>query len=81
MALATYSSALALEVRKNDEGESYIHTRFKNGTGGFETIHLFGHGGDIFLNELLYRLDVSPSPILSLISWHFSHPVYIHIYY
>ena len=62
-------------MRKNDEGEAYIHTRFKNGTGSFEPIHLFGHKDDIFLNELLYRLDVSPISILQITILKFLHSV------
>ncbi|KAI5119300.1 hypothetical protein M0805_008215 [Coniferiporia weirii] len=57
--LPTYASALAFELRNNEEGETFIRTRFKNGTGGFESIHLFGHKDDIALNELLYRLDLT----------------------
>ena len=37
----------------------FVRTKFTNGTAGFETIHLYDHKGDIALNELLYRLDVS----------------------
>lgn len=56
---ASYASALALELRNNEEGETYLRTKFKNGTlDNFHTVHLFGHKEDIALNEFLYRLDV-----------------------
>jgi lysosomal acid phosphatase len=55
---ADYASALALELRNNEEGETFIRAKLTNGTAGFEPVHLFGHRGDIALNELLYRLDV-----------------------
>lgn len=57
---ANYGSALAFELRNNDEGETYLRTKFKNGTNEqFRTLHLYGHKEDIALNEFLYRLDVS----------------------
>ncbi|EJD08254.1 phosphoglycerate mutase-like protein [Fomitiporia mediterranea MF3/22] len=57
--LPTYASALALELRDNEEGETFIRAKFKNGTSDFEEIHLFSHRDDIALNELLYRLDLT----------------------
>ena len=61
MESAAYASAIAFELRMNEEGETYLRTKFKNGTfdSGFQPIHLFGHKEDIALNEFLYRLDVS----------------------
>ncbi|KAL5531847.1 hypothetical protein ACEPAF_5410 [Sanghuangporus sanghuang] len=57
--LPTFASALAFEVRDNEEGESMIRAKFKNGTSEFEPIHMFGHKDDIPLNELLYRLQLT----------------------
>ena len=57
---AAYGSAIAFEVRNNEEGETFLRTKFKNGTfdDTFRTIHLFNRKDDIALNELIYRLDV-----------------------
>ena len=57
--VALYASALALEIRNDEEGETWIRTKFKTGTGDFETVHMYGHNGDIALNELIYRFDVT----------------------
>ncbi|KLO05435.1 phosphoglycerate mutase-like protein [Schizopora paradoxa] len=58
--LPNYGSALAFELRNNDEGETFLRTKFKNGTNEqFRTLHLYGHKEDIALNEFLYRLDLA----------------------
>jgi len=58
--LPNYGSALAFELRNNDEGETYLRTKFKNGTNEqFRVLHLYGHKEDIALNEFLYRLDLA----------------------
>ncbi|TDL22973.1 phosphoglycerate mutase-like protein [Rickenella mellea] len=56
-----YASAIALELRNNDEGETYLRTKFKNGTtdSDFRTLHLFGHKEDIALNEFVYRMNLA----------------------
>lgn len=58
---------MAFELRNNEEGETFLRAKFKNGTteGAFRTIHLFGHKEDVALNEFLYRMNVSSSEILS----------------
>ncbi|KAH8110497.1 phosphoglycerate mutase-like protein [Phellopilus nigrolimitatus] len=57
--IPTYASAFAFELRHNEDGETHLRTKFKNGTSGFETVYLFGHHDDIALNEFLYRLDLT----------------------
>ena len=51
---------MAFELRNNEEGETFLRTKYKNGMDeGFQTLHLFDHKEDIALNEFVYRLDVS----------------------
>ena len=58
--LAEYGSVLAFELRNNEEGETYLRTKFKSGMeDSWQTLHLFDHKEDIALNEFVYRLDVS----------------------
>jgi hypothetical protein len=58
---ANFASALAIELRKGDEGDSrdYLRFKFRNGTShDFQTVHVFGKSGDIALTEFIYRLEV-----------------------
>lgn len=60
---ADSASALVLELRRADApgARDFVRVRFANGSAGaFETLHAFGHAGDIALTELLYRTRVSP---------------------
>ena len=59
--IANYGSVLAFELRNNDEGETFVRTKFKNGSAedSFRTIHLWNHKEDVALTELVYRLNVS----------------------
>ncbi|EIN06643.1 phosphoglycerate mutase-like protein [Punctularia strigosozonata HHB-11173 SS5] len=60
--IPNFASAIAIELRKGDEGDSrdYLRFKFKNGTShDFQTVSVFGKGGDIALTEFIYRLENS----------------------
>jgi len=54
-----YASALVIELRRAapPAHRDYLRFKFKNGTSGFETLHAFGHHGDIPLTEFIYRTE------------------------
>ncbi|KIM77837.1 hypothetical protein PILCRDRAFT_610663 [Piloderma croceum F 1598] len=54
-----YGSALAIELRRGapPAHRDFLRFKFKNGTSGFETLHAFGHHGDIPLTEFIYRTE------------------------
>jgi hypothetical protein len=60
--VANFASALAIELRRGDEGDSadYLRFQFKNGTADstFRPVRIFGHSGDIALTEFIYRTEV-----------------------
>ncbi|KAF9258375.1 phosphoglycerate mutase-like protein [Marasmius fiardii PR-910] len=56
--LANFSSAITIELRQTAPPDirPMIRLRFKNGTeAGWETLHAYGHHGDIPLTEFFYR--------------------------
>lgn len=59
MLAANFASALAIELRRGPDADSrdYLRVKFKNGTADsdFQTLHVFGHKGDIPLSEFIYR--------------------------
>ena len=57
---ADYASALAIELRRGSPPDvrDFLRIRFKNGTRGFEDVHVFGHHADIPLTEFIYRAEV-----------------------
>lgn len=58
--LADYASALAIELRRGSPPEvrDFLRIKFKNGTRGFEDVHVFGHYADIPLTEFIYKAEV-----------------------
>ncbi|KAL0572460.1 hypothetical protein V5O48_009500 [Marasmius crinis-equi] len=57
-AIPNFSSAITIELRKTlpPDVRPMIRLRFKNGTQGeWETLHAYGHRGDIPLTEFFYR--------------------------
>jgi len=54
-----YASALVIELRRGapPAHRDFLRFKFKNGTSGFETLHAFGHHGDIPLTEFIYRTE------------------------
>jgi hypothetical protein len=57
---ADYASALAIELRRGSPPEvrDFLRIKFKNGTRGFEDVHVFGHYADIPLTEFIYKAEV-----------------------
>ena len=58
---ANFASALAIELRRGSlpDNRDFLRFKFKNGTDDdFNTIHVFGHNGDIPLTEFIYRVEV-----------------------
>lgn len=57
---ANYASALAIELRRGSPPDvrDFLRVKFKNGTRGFETVHVFDHHEDIPLTEFIYRAEV-----------------------
>jgi len=55
-----YASALAIELRRGSPPDvrDFLRIKFKNGTRGFEDVHVFGHRADIPLTEFIYRAEV-----------------------
>ncbi|KAG7091479.1 hypothetical protein E1B28_010510 [Marasmius oreades] len=57
-AIPNFASAIAIELRKTTPPDirPMIRLRFKNGTQAeWETLHAYGHRGDIPLTEFIYR--------------------------
>jgi len=54
-----YASALAIELRRGSPPDvrDFLRIKFKNGTRGFEDVHVFGHSADIPLTEFIYRAE------------------------
>ncbi|KAF8805235.1 phosphoglycerate mutase-like protein [Phlegmacium glaucopus] len=54
-----YASALAIELRRGSPPDvrDFLRIKFKNGTDGFEDVHVFGHHADIPLTEFIYRAE------------------------
>ena len=57
---ADYASALAIELRRGSPPDvrDFLRIKFKNGTRGFEDVHVFGHYADIPLTEFIYKAEV-----------------------
>ena len=57
---ADYASALAIELRRGSPPEvrDFLRIKFKNGTKGFEDVHVFDHHADIPLTEFIYKAEV-----------------------
>lgn len=57
---ADFASALAIELRRGSPPEvrDFLRIKFKNGTQGFEDVHVFGHYADIPLTEFIYKAEV-----------------------
>jgi len=60
-AIPDYASAMAIELRRGAPPDSrdFLRFRFRNGTGDFETKHVFGHDEDIPLTEFIYKIQGS----------------------
>jgi lysosomal acid phosphatase len=54
-----YGSALAIELRAGPppDARDFLRFKFKNGTGGFETVHVLGHKEDIPVTEFMFRIE------------------------
>jgi len=54
-----YASALAIELRRGSPPDvrDFLRIKFKNGTRGFEDVHVFGHYADIPLTEFIYKAE------------------------
>jgi hypothetical protein len=60
--IPNFASALAIELRRGSlpDNRDFLRFKFKNGTDDdFNTIHVFGHNGDIPLTEFIYRVEGS----------------------
>lgn len=60
-AIPNYASALVIELRRGNPPDlrDFLRVKFRNGTAGFEDVHVFGHHADIPLTEFIYRAENS----------------------
>ncbi|KAF9267583.1 phosphoglycerate mutase-like protein [Marasmius fiardii PR-910] len=65
-AIPNFSSVIAIELRKRDHDDHddlALRLKFKNGTQAqWQTLHVFGHRGDVPLREFLHR---TRGPVIS----------------
>lgn len=49
-----------IELRRGapPDVRDFLRLRFTNGSAGLQTLHAFGHKGDIPLTEFIYRTEV-----------------------
>jgi lysosomal acid phosphatase len=59
--IANFASALAIELRRSDEGgRDFVRFKFKNGTeSDLHDLVAFGREADIPLTEFIYRTKVN----------------------
>ncbi|KAF7331456.1 hypothetical protein MKEN_00024300 [Mycena kentingensis (nom. inval.)] len=63
-AIPNFGAALAIELRRGlpPDTRDFLRFKFRNGTAdpdGWQTIHAYGHRGDIPLTEFIYRAEGS----------------------